>query len=410
MRKIDSPLTLEKAKKVISRHVNYKAETIKTKNALGRYLAEEIISPENFPAFARSLYDGFAVNSNNNKVGVQNFEPQRISTGQILPVGADSVVMFEDAEIIEDKIVVSSKIQLGQNVILAGEDFKKNEFIFNKGWMLRPQDIGLLQGLGVKKIMVFKKLSVGIVSSGGEIVPANKTPGLNQVRDMNSGMLLNLVLQAGGEPVFLGICPDKKEAILNYINIFYKRKLDLIVFTGGTSVGNSDILEDALSSLTGSKILFHGLKTKPGKPTLASFWKDRLIIGLSGRPSSAFVVFHLLIKPILSYFCNSFNILDAVLREDISGNPKIEEYLPVLIEQKNGTFYARPVPAKPSLFSPLIFSQGAIKIPIGQKIVKKGQKVETLLWNPALPKITQERTGKCFVETEKIRLKKGRAG
>ncbi|MFH1288339.1 MAG: molybdopterin molybdotransferase MoeA [bacterium] len=381
MKKINSFLTLEQASKIVFSHVNYKIETIAVRDSLERYLAQKIISPENFPAFARSLYDGFAVNSKemkNKNPPISPFEKgglkgDLISTGHILPKGKDAVVMLED--------VHPSKIKSGQNIIFAGEDFKRGEFVFNKGWKIRPQDIGLLQGLGVKKIKVFKKLSVGIVSSGNEIVPLDKTPGYGQVRDMNSGMFFNLILRAGGTPVFLGICPDKKEAILNYIHKIYKQKLDLILFTGGTSVGNSDLLEDTLLSLDRGKILFHGLKTKPGKTTLAGFWKGRLIMGLSGRPSSAFVVFHLLVKPILSYFYHSQNMPEVVLEEDVVGNSEVEEYLPVLIEQKNGTFYARPMPARPSLFSPLIFSQGMIKIPIGQKIIKKGQVVQALFWN-----------------------------
>ncbi|MDD5772830.1 MAG: molybdopterin molybdotransferase MoeA [bacterium] len=381
MKKTGSLITLEKAKNIISDYVSYKTETINTQNALGRCLAQDLTAPENFPAFKRSLYDGFAVNSKKHRVGVQNFEPLRIATGQILPVGADSVVMLEDAKITGNKITFSSRIRPGQNVIHAGEDLRKGEFILNKGFLLRPQDIGLLQGLGIKNIKVFKKLSAGIVSSGNELVFSDKIPGYGQVRDMNSGMLFNLVLRSGGEPVLLGICPDKKEEIKKFIGKLNKFKLDLILFTGGTSVGNSDILEEALSSLHGSKILFHGLKTKPGKPALAGFWKDRLIIGLPGRPSSAFVVFHLLVKPVLRYFRGPFNMLEVVLKESISSNPEVEEYVPVLIEQKKGTLYAWPMRAKPSLFSPLIFSQGAIKIPIGRKIIKKGQVVKALLWN-----------------------------
>lgn len=364
---INSSVTLEQAKKIISHRIAYKTETVAVQDSFGRRLAQEIVSPENFPAFARSLYDGFAVNSEKYNVGANNHSP--ISTGHILPKGKDAVVMLED--------VRHLKIKSGQNIIFAGEDFKRGEFVFNKGWKIRPQDIGLLQGLGVKRVKVFKKLSVGIVSSGNEIVPSGKTPGYGQVRDMNSGMLFNLVLQSGGEPIFLGICPDKKEAVVNCVNKIYKQKLDLVLFTGGTSVGGSDVLEDALLSVLGSKILFHGLKMKPGKTTLAGLCKDRPVIGLSGRPSSAFVVFHLLIKPILD---NSQNISEAVLRTDVFSNPEIEEYLPVSIEQKNGTFYARPIFAKPSLFSPLIFSQGIIKIPIGQKIMKKGRVIETNLY------------------------------
>jgi molybdopterin molybdotransferase len=298
-----------------------------------------------------------------------------------LPIGADSVVMLEDTKIIGNKITFSSKIRSGQNMIFAGEDFKKGEFIFNKGFKLRPQDIGLLQGLGIKKIKVFKKLSVGIVSSGNEIVSSDKTPGYGQVRDMNTGMFSYLVMQAGGEQVFLGICPDKKESIIKFINKLYEQKIGLIIFTGGTSVGNYDILEDALAALPDSRILFHGLKIKPGKPTLTVFWKGRLIIGLPGRPSSAFVVFHLLVKPILCYFRQPFNMLEVVLEESISSNPEVEENIPVLIEQKKGTLYAWPMRAKPSLFSPLIFSQGVVKIPISRKIIKKGQVVKAILWN-----------------------------
>lgn len=382
MKKNYSLINLAKAKNIISGYVNYKTETIDIQNSLGRYLAQDITSPENFPAFARSLYDGFSVNSKNyNKVGAQYTKPLQISTGHILPKGKDTVVMLEDAKIAGDKIAFSSEIKLGQNVILAGEDFQKGEFIFNKGSWIRPQDIGLLEGLGIKKIRVLKKLSVGIVSSGNELVPSDKIPGYGQVRDMNSGMLSNLILHSGGEPVFLGICPDKKEEIIKFIRKSIKRKIDLIVFTGGTSVGNSDILKDTLASLQGSKILFHGLKTKPGKPALAGFWKNRLIIGLPGRPSSAFVVFHLLVKPILRYSLNFLNMLKVVLKESVSSNPGVEEYMPVLIEQKNGTLYAWPMKAKPSLFSPLIFSQGAVKIPIGLKNIKKGQVVEALLWD-----------------------------
>ncbi|MEW6087240.1 MAG: molybdopterin molybdotransferase MoeA [bacterium] len=370
------PLTaLDKAGKIIRENIKFKTEIIETQNSLGYFTASKIISPEDFPSFDRALFDGYALNSKKTgNAGGRYIAPKKISTGQILPDGTDCVLMLEDAIIKNGRLIINEKIEQYKNVIRKGEDFKKGEVIFKKVHKLRPQDVALLLGLGIKKIKVYKKVSFGIIASGNEIVPFNKKPGYGQVRDMNSGMMMNLVKSHGGDAEFLGICPDRSGEILKFIK--GAKKFDAILFCGATSVGARDILEPALLKFPGCKMLFHGLRIRPGKPALAAKMKNQLIIGIPGRPSSGFVVFNLLVKPVLNYFSENDKKITALLNKDLRPRTEIEEYVPVKLVQKNNIFYAEPVIAAHSSFSPYIHCHGLMRIPAGVETIGKGEKVE----------------------------------
>ncbi|MEI6100802.1 MAG: molybdopterin molybdotransferase MoeA, partial [Eubacteriales bacterium] len=297
-------------------------EILPIAKALGRTLAQDIQAEEDIPPYDRSVMDGFAVRAADTfgagaslpvmmeiagEVGMgeyvttvlQKGRAFRISTGGMLPPGADGVVMIEYTEELDaNTVLIEKSISPGENIIRKGEDIKIGENLFLKGHVLRPQDIGAMAALGVCAAAVYKPMRIGIVSTGNEIVnPAEKMqPG--KIRDINTYALAAAIEKDGFLPKTYEIVPDEFNELKNML-VLALQENDAVLISGGSSVGVMDMTLKVIDSIHNSKILIEGIALKPGKPTIAALVNQKPVFGLPGHPVSAFIVYHTVIAPVM---------------------------------------------------------------------------------------------------------------
>ena len=407
-------ITVEKALDLLLKYTPFKKPAeinLPIEDSYGTIISKDIISPEDLPAFNRSTVDGFAVNSSDTFGATESLpsylsikaeilmgeEPEfklkkgeaaKIATGGMLPEGTDSVVMFEHTQQVDDKMIeVVKPVTPGENVIKAGEDAKKDECVLKCGHRLRPQDIGALAGLGITDVWVYKKPRVSIISTGDEIVPADKpiTPG--QVRDINSYNLAGLILNAGGIPVKRGIFSDKYDIIRDVVEKSLKNS-DMVLITGGSSVGTKDMTARVINEMGKPGVLFHGVSLKPGKPLIGGIVDGIPVFGLPGHPAAVNVCFEIFVKPVLENlsglnedrFDKEKRTVMARIARNISSSPGREEHIGVALEKRNGEIWAVPILGKSGLITTLIKANGTAVIPLRKLGVQEGEMVEVRLF------------------------------
>jgi molybdopterin molybdotransferase len=382
-------------------------EIIPISEACGRILAEDIISHENVPAFNRSSVDGFAVFASDTfgasdsmsiqllksipvEMGISPEYPLKkgdaayIPTGGELPANADAVVMIEFTEDHNDEFInINKPVAPGNNVVLAGDDVKAGGIIFSSGRILRITDIGVLASIGIREIKVKRKLKVGIIATGDEIIPVEKKPEGSQVRDINSYILYTALKEYNAEPVLYGIIEDNFEKIKSAA-VKALGECDLLCISGGSSAGEKDETVKIIDSLGNPGVLVHGIAVKPGKPTIIGKADSKPVIGLPGHPASAFMIYSIFVK----YLMDSMNMVSqnpvypvaAVLSQNYPSNTGREEFLPVKLEIINDKCIAHPVFGKSGQIRMLSDSNGYIHIKRGMEGLMAGQPVEVILF------------------------------
>jgi len=290
-------------------------EHVHFQDSLGRVLGEDIVSPENIPPFARSPYDGYAFRAadtlqaaKDNPVILEVIEevpagnaPTRIVssgkavkilTGSPIPEGADAVTKYEETEINGNLVSVFTPFQAGENIVPAGEDVPKGEIIAARGTVVSPPVLGLMAALGITEVPVFKRPRIAIISTGDELLDISEPLKPGMIRNSNSYTLAAYCREIGAEPIILAATKDKIEEIGARI----ERGLadaDMVITTGGVSVGDYDVVGEALDFI-GAETLYWKIEIKPGSPNLAAVKDGKLILALSGNPAAALVIFHLL--------------------------------------------------------------------------------------------------------------------
>jgi len=384
-------------------------EKVAMEDSLHRVLYEDVISPINLPEFQRSTVDGFALKAKDtygaseknpailrvtaeipmgqvSDIEVHEGEAVKVATGGMVPKGADAVQMVEYTECIDSYTLhVFKTISPLENVIQVGEDVKAGESVLHKGHLIRPQDLGLMAGIGKTDVFVFLRPRVGIISSGDEIVPIGIVPSPGQIRDINRYTIVSMVKEAGGIPLFLGIVKDRFNDLKEKIELGL-RESDIVVITGGSSVGTLDLTREVLQVFPGTEILAHGVSIRPGKPTLLADINGKPFLGLPGHPVSAIVIFHFFGKPILK-------ILSGLSREVIWHQIKVkarasrnipsvsgrEDYVRVKLEEKDGALWAHPIFGKSGAISNLVHANGLIRIGINEEGLEQGEEAEVFL-------------------------------
>lgn len=385
-----------------------KIETISMVDSAGRILAEDIVSDIDLPDFARSTMDGFAISASSSfgassgspaffmlkgnvlmgekpEFSIKAGEAAGIATGGMLPAGADSVVMIEFAEAIDDSAIeVYKSVAPGQNVIEKGEDFQKGKTILKKGIKIRPQEKGVLAAFGLEFVKVFKKPVVGIISTGDEIVPVNELPPPGHIRDINTHSLSALVSKAGGIPIAFGIIKDDFHSLKSACEKALKVS-DMVLISGGSSVGTRDFTVDVLSSLPDSSILVHGISISPGKPTIIASVQKKSFWGLPGHVVSAMIVFEIVVKPFIKKISGLFDFrkksfgIDAILSRNLSSAQGREEFIRVKLLEKDDRIYAEPVLGKSGMINTMVLADGLVRIPLNTEGLDKGSYVKVSL-------------------------------
>ncbi len=402
---------------ILKDHLNLKEitqnniEEVDIKIALHRFLAEEIVALNNLPGFNRSTMDGYAIRAEDSfgatdslpsylkiigeiKMGVKpEFkinpgEAVKISTGGMLPEGANAVMMVEYTEQIDDTTVeVRRSISPWENVVREDEDLKIGEIILRKGHRLRPQDLGVLAGIGKTNIKIYRKPKIAIISTGNEIIPAKEKPLIGQVRDINSYTLGACIEEAGGVPVYRGIIKDEVILLEQEIKKTIKEdKIEVVIISGGSSVGVRDITLEVLNRLGKPGVLIHGVSVKPGKPTILAIADNRPIFGLPGHPVSAMIIFDLFVRPLISwlqggeYSYNSAKEIEAELTCNMVSDSGREDYIRVFVFKEGEKFYVEPILGKSGLISTMVRASGLIKIGLNIEGLEKGSKVMVRLF------------------------------
>jgi len=381
-------------------------EGVDIKIALHRFLAEEIVTPNNLPGFNRSTMDGYAIRAEDSfgatdslpsylkiigeiKMGVRpefKINPGKavkISTGGMLPEGANAVMMVEYTEQIDDTTIEARRsISPWENVIREDEDLKTGEIILRKGHRLRPQDLGVLAGIGKTNIKIYRKPKIAIISTGNEIIPAKEKPLIGQVRDINSYTLGACIEEAGGVPVCRGIIKDEVILLEQEIKKTIKEdKVEAVIISGGSSVGVRDITLEVLNGLGRPGVLIHGVSVKPGKPTIIAIAGNRPIFGLPGHPVSAMIIFDLFVRPLISwmqggeYNYNFAKEIETELTCNVVSDSGREDYVRVFVYEEGEKFYAEPILGKSGLISTMVRASGLIKIGLNIEGLGKGSKV-----------------------------------
>jgi molybdopterin molybdotransferase len=385
-------------------------EEISLGESLHRVLAEEIAAPMHLPPFNRSTVDGFAVKaqdtfgaSEGNPVPlkvvgevlmgvptdlvVSQGETVAVPTGGMIPQGADAALMVEFSERVDGKTIqVKKALSPLENVIEQGEDIKKGARILSGGRRIRPQDLGAMAAFGRPRAVVYKKPRVSIISSGDEIIDISAEPRLGEIRDINRYSLSAQVEMAGGTPLFFGIARDSFENLKSLCEKGLEGS-DMLIVSGGSSVGVLDYTTEVIRSFPDSEIMVHGVSLRPGKPTIIGRSGTKPVAGLPGHPVSAMVVFDLFMKPLIWRLAgHSAPIwplgkrVSGILTRNVSSPPGREDYIRVRVEEEEGRVLAHPILGKSGSISTMVEANGLIKIDIDSEGLEEGTPVEILLF------------------------------
>ena len=389
--------------------VNVEVDVVPTSDALGRVTAEDVVSPEDLPAFARSTMDGYSVRSRDT-FGASEGLPAYLDlvgevpmggatevelgigqaatayTGGMLARGADAVVMVERTQALDDTAIeVLRAVAPGENVVQVGEDVRKGEPILCKGSAIRAQDIGGMLALGITSVSVNRKPVVGVISTGDELVPPEEKVGPGQIRDINSYTISALVKQSGGKPKRIALVSDDFKA-QRQSAVEGLETCDALVFSAGSSVSSRDLTADVLNSLGEPGVVVHGISIKPGKPTVVGAVNGKPVFGLPGNPVSAMVVFNLLVRPTICHLSGCKTAppqatARATLARDIPSVAGREDYVPVrLVHSSHGITEAIPVFGKSNLIYTLVRSDGIVKVPLDKSGLYAGETADVRLF------------------------------
>jgi len=389
------------------------SENVSILQSLGRRLADAVPGREDVPGFTRSTVDGYAVRAadtfgagdgapayfkvngevlmgapgagNSPGAALEPGETMRIATGGMLPPGADAVLMVEHTEAVGDQGIEAYRpVGPGENVIYTGEDIRAGSEVFPVNYLLRPQDIGYLAAMGVLRLNVFRPLRVGIVSTGDEIVPVGVKPAPGQVRDVNSYSLYGQARLWRGEPILYGVVRDDR-TLLSEKLLQACESTDLILVSGGSSVGARDHTAEIINSMGAPGLVFHGLAVRPGKPTLGGVVGRKPVFGLPGHPAAALIAFDLMVAPLLKF--GGYHQIQpgalpvrALLSRSLASAPGREEYFRVRLQRRQGVLWAHPVLGKSGLLKPMVEADGLISVPLASEGIAAGAEVDVFLF------------------------------
>ncbi|MBI6874630.1 molybdopterin-binding protein [Clostridium aciditolerans] len=403
-------VSVNKAQNILNENFYYKLEKeeINLEKAIGRIIYEDIISKVNVPEFRRSTVDGYAVNCRD-VAGASESMPAMLNlkgevlmgelaghsidlpgecvyvpTGGMIPDGADAVVMIEYTEKLdEETILINSACANGDNVVQIGDDISIDEVVIKKGTKLRPYEIGVLSSLGFTEIPVFRKPKVGIISTGDEIVGINEIPKLGQVRDINTYLLYSSILKDEAEPINYGVVKDEYELLKSTVDKALKQ-CDMVLISGGSSVGVKDQTIEVIDSFQESEVLVHGIAVKPGKPTIISKVCGKAVFGLPGHPLSCAIIYQIIVKNFINKLQNNIDKEYPVQCSFSINYHKAkgrEEYLPVVLKNVDNKFIADPIFSKSGLITGFSKAYGYIKIDKNIEGLREGEKVLVYKFN-----------------------------
>jgi molybdopterin molybdotransferase len=372
-----------------------KENLVSLQDALGRVLAEDLFAQEALPRFDKSAMDGYAVKSAD-LVGASQSKPvilqlthadrldamqaKQVWTGTPIPEGADAVVMLENTEKCGGELEVWSQITPWTNISKIGEDIKKGDLLVKVGTRLNPYHMGLAAALGHTKLKVTHKPKIAIIATGNEIVEVAAERASNQIYDSNKTLISAMCHELGAETTDLGIAKDDIDEITEKIKSALKTS-DIVITTGGTSVGGLDLVPEVVNKLGKPGVIVHGVALRPAMPTGVAMLEGKPVLILSGNPVAAVIGFEVFGRPLICKLLGmpqtEFRpMVKAVLMRRITSVLGRKTYVRVRVTLKNGDLFAEPVSSKGSgSISTMTQSNGYLIVPENREGISEGETV-----------------------------------
>lgn len=373
--------------------------------ASGRVLAEEIRADADLPAFDRSTVDGYAVRSGDTadaskgapvplrvagdvvmgqKSGLEvgAGDAVRIPTGGVIPEGADAVVMQEQAVRKDRTVYVEKRVDSGENIVRRGEDLRAGDLMLRPGRRLRPQDVGLLAGLNHAEVEVYLRPKVAVIVTGDELVAPGREPTGAQIHDMNTYTLTGLLERSGALAVPYGIVGDSLQLVVERAKGAH-RQADAVILVGGSSVGERDVVTDAIAALGEPGIIVHGIAIRPGKPTILAVASGKPVFGLPGNVVSVMIIYDRFVRPVIEALAGLSEErhlggpIRARLAKRLVARDR-EDHVRVALVERQGTLWATPVPGGSAIMTSMVLADGILVVPI-ETTLDEGDEVEVQL-------------------------------
>jgi len=401
MRPLKALISLEEAMRIAMNLVRpiERKETVPILDALRRVSAEDVRSPIDVPLADRAAMDGYAVVARDTfpagkfkPVTLRRIEtlyadgvPRKrvasgrcteVATGSTLPKGADAVVMVEDTERERDLVKVYSPVHPGENISGQGEDIARKSLVVGEGEVLTPAKVGALAAVGMPRARVYARPRVSILTTGDEVVPPGRPIRAGQVYDINSHTMASVVRENGGDPISLGRVSDRLESLRSAL----KKALanDLVVFSGGSSVGEKDIIVDVLRSM--GELLFHGIAVKPGKPTVLGRVDGKAVLGMPGYPTSCLSNCYMILAPMLRRMARLPPPHECIVevplaKRVVSAIGRVEFHTVRIVDGQ-----AVPAYKESGAITSMAHADGYIEIPANVDLLEKGETVRVTLF------------------------------
>ncbi|MFC0270736.1 gephyrin-like molybdotransferase Glp [Metabacillus herbersteinensis] len=396
-------------KKVMDYSKTGEIEIVSIEESDGRFLAEDLIADHPVPPFDRSPYDGFAIRAEDSKLAssenplqfevideigagsvsekkVGSRQAIRIMTGAQIPDGSDAVVMLELTSSITKNgqtfMSIKRAYKQGDNISFKGEDTKKGTVLVKKGMFINPGMIALLATFGYSKVSVAKKPVVGLIATGSELLEVDERLVPGKIRNSNSYMIQSQLKRSGAEPLYLGKLSDDFDQCFSAVEAALK-KVDLLITTGGVSVGDYDFLP-AIYEKLGANVLFNKIGMRPGSVTTVAEKNGKLLFGLSGNPSACYVGFELLVRPVVRTYLFSEQPhlfkTTAQLKSDFPKANPFTRFVRGSLVFKEGNLFAAPVGLdKSNVVTSLAGTNILIVLPGGTRGYQAGMNVDVIL-------------------------------
>jgi molybdopterin molybdotransferase len=361
--------------------------------ALNRILATDVIAKEDLPRYDRSAVDGYAVKATDT-IGASQFKPftfqitesevvgakqaRQIWTGNAIPKGANAVVMIEHTKKTDGNLEVGIQVATGGNVSKKGEDVKKDERILRVGTRLTPYHLAMLAAMGKSEVKVSKEPRVAILATGNELADVGSELSGNQIFDSNRVMLAAMCREVGAEPVDLGIAKDDMAKIGEKLK-HGLHDCDVVITTGGTSVGGLDLVPDVVNNSGKPGVIVHGLALRPAMPTAVGALDGKPVLILSGNPVAAVIGFEVFARPLI---CRMLGMsmeeprleVNAVMTRNVAAALGRRTFVRVRVTGKNGEFHAEPVSARGSgAISTMTRANGFVVVPENRGGIIEGE-------------------------------------
>nr|WP_295974450.1 gephyrin-like molybdotransferase Glp [uncultured Bacillus sp.] len=407
-----TPLQINQAVEKITAHLlEGKIEEVSIFDSEGRYLGEDVIATNDVPLFTRSGFDGYALRSVDTmnasseepvelkvleELGagmvatkdIGPFETTRIMTGAKVPNGCDTIIMLEAVKEVEKNgeryITIKREVKKGDHLSFQGEEAKTGDIILKKGTKINPGVMAVLATFGYAKVKVAVKPRVGIFVTGSELLEVDEPLQDGKIRNSNAHMIFGQVKRVGGEPFYLGKLPDVLDTCIEAVSSALK-EFDLLITTGGVSVGDYDLMPDVYKSLNG-EVLFNKIAMRPGSVTTVSVLDGKFLFGLSGNPSASYVGFELFVRPVVRHmlFCENLHLKAEIAKFNMEfkrANP-MTRFVRSKLSYENGELVVESAGMdKSNIVTSLAHTDAFTVLSGGERGFERGDKLKVLLLN-----------------------------